>query len=131
VPGTEIDAYTIRRCKRQDAETIAALGARLFVQGFGPTHPEPEPGDGLSDTPGVGAKSGSGLSQKQNAPPANRTGRLASGVLQARQYHELVAPVLRAAVFLVRNLARGTLLAVAHDLNPRVIDSAFRKVFLN
>jgi len=42
VPGTEIDAYTIRRCTRQDAETIASLGARLFVQAYGPTHPEPE-----------------------------------------------------------------------------------------
>ena len=40
--GTEIDAYTIRRCTRQDAETIASLGARLFVQAYGPTHPEPE-----------------------------------------------------------------------------------------
>jgi diamine N-acetyltransferase len=42
LPGTEIDAYTIRRCTRQDAETVAALGARLFVQAYGPTHPEPE-----------------------------------------------------------------------------------------
>jgi ribosomal protein S18 acetylase RimI-like enzyme len=42
VPGTEISAYTIRRCTRDDAETIASLGARLFVQAYGPTHPEPE-----------------------------------------------------------------------------------------
>jgi diamine N-acetyltransferase len=42
VPGTEIDAYTVRRCTRDDAETIASLGARLFVQAYGPTHPEPE-----------------------------------------------------------------------------------------
>lgn len=42
MPGTEIDAYPIRRCTRQDAETIASLGARLFVQAYGPTHPEPE-----------------------------------------------------------------------------------------
>jgi len=42
LPGTGIDAYTIRRCTRQDAETIASLGARLFVQAYGPTHPEPE-----------------------------------------------------------------------------------------
>jgi diamine N-acetyltransferase len=42
VPGTEVDAYTIRRCTRDDAETIAFLGARLFVQAYGPTHPEPE-----------------------------------------------------------------------------------------
>jgi ribosomal protein S18 acetylase RimI-like enzyme len=40
--GTEINAYAIRRCTRQDAETVAALGARLFVQAYGPTHPEPE-----------------------------------------------------------------------------------------
>jgi ribosomal protein S18 acetylase RimI-like enzyme len=40
--GAEIDAHTIRRCTRQDAATIASLGARLFVQAYGPTHPEPE-----------------------------------------------------------------------------------------
>ena len=42
MPGTEIDAYTIRRCTRDDAQTIASLGARLFVQDYGPTHPEPD-----------------------------------------------------------------------------------------
>ncbi len=42
MPGTEIDAYTVRRCARDDARTIASLGARLFVQAYGPTHPEPE-----------------------------------------------------------------------------------------
>ncbi|MEA2766947.1 MAG: diamine N-acetyltransferase [Gemmatimonadaceae bacterium] len=42
MPSTEIDAYTVRRCTRDDAETIASLGARLFVQAYGPTHPEPE-----------------------------------------------------------------------------------------
>jgi ribosomal protein S18 acetylase RimI-like enzyme len=42
LPGTEIDAYTIRRCAPGDAETIASLGARLFVEAYGPTHPEPE-----------------------------------------------------------------------------------------
>lgn len=42
MPGTEIEAYTIRRCTRRDAEAIASLGARLFVQAYGPTHPEPE-----------------------------------------------------------------------------------------
>lgn len=42
MPGTEIGPYTIRRCTREDAETIAALGARLFVEAYGPTHPEPE-----------------------------------------------------------------------------------------
>jgi len=34
--------YAIRRCTREDAETIASLGARLFVQAYGPTHPEPD-----------------------------------------------------------------------------------------
>jgi GNAT superfamily N-acetyltransferase len=42
LPDADIDVYTIRRCIRQDAETIASLGARLFVQAYGPTHPEPE-----------------------------------------------------------------------------------------
>jgi|ERR1700694_221376 len=42
MPGPEIDAHTIRRCTPQDAETIASLGALLFVQAYGPTHPEPE-----------------------------------------------------------------------------------------
>src|SRR5437868_779265 len=32
----------IRRCTRADAASIASLGARLFVQAYGPTHPEPE-----------------------------------------------------------------------------------------
>jgi diamine N-acetyltransferase len=32
----------IRRCTRADAESIASLGAKLFVQAYGPTHPEPE-----------------------------------------------------------------------------------------
>ena len=32
----------IRRCITRDAATIASLGARLFVQAYGPTHPEPE-----------------------------------------------------------------------------------------
>lgn len=34
--------FTIRRCAPGDAEIIASLGARLFVQAYGPTHPEPE-----------------------------------------------------------------------------------------
>ncbi|HEY8852221.1 MAG TPA: GNAT family N-acetyltransferase [Gemmatimonadaceae bacterium] len=42
MPGTEIDPYTVRRCVRGDAGTIASMGARLFVQAYGPTHPEPE-----------------------------------------------------------------------------------------
>jgi ribosomal protein S18 acetylase RimI-like enzyme len=42
VEARQIDSYTVRRCTRDDAETIASLGARLFVQAYGPTHPEPE-----------------------------------------------------------------------------------------
>jgi len=33
---------TIRRCTAADAAPVAALGARLFVQAYGRTHPEPE-----------------------------------------------------------------------------------------
>jgi diamine N-acetyltransferase len=36
--------FTIRRCVPSDAATIASLGARLFVQAYEPTHPEPELG---------------------------------------------------------------------------------------
>jgi ribosomal protein S18 acetylase RimI-like enzyme len=32
----------IRRCTPDDVETVASLGARLFVQAYGPTHPEPD-----------------------------------------------------------------------------------------
>ena len=35
-------AFTIRTCTPADAATVASLGARLFVQAYGPTHPEPE-----------------------------------------------------------------------------------------
>ena len=35
-------AYSTRRCTPDDAEAIASLGARLFVQAYGPTHPEPD-----------------------------------------------------------------------------------------
>ncbi|MFL5595967.1 MAG: hypothetical protein ACJ77S_00750, partial [Gemmatimonadaceae bacterium] len=34
--------FSVRRCTVADAEMIAALGARLFAQAYGPTHPEPE-----------------------------------------------------------------------------------------
>jgi ribosomal protein S18 acetylase RimI-like enzyme len=37
-----VAANAIRRCSRKDAEAIASLGARLFVQAYGPTHPEPD-----------------------------------------------------------------------------------------
>lgn len=33
--------YTIRRCDPSDAARIAEVGARLFTQAYGPTHPEP------------------------------------------------------------------------------------------
>ena len=32
----------IRRCNPDDAPTLASLGARLFTETYGPTHPEPE-----------------------------------------------------------------------------------------
>jgi ribosomal protein S18 acetylase RimI-like enzyme len=32
----------IRRCGADDAPTLASLGARLFTETYGPTHPEPE-----------------------------------------------------------------------------------------
>jgi diamine N-acetyltransferase len=32
----------IRKCTADDVGTIASLGARLFVQAYGPTHPEPD-----------------------------------------------------------------------------------------
>ena len=35
-------AFSIRRCTTADAETMASLGARLFAETYGPTHPEPE-----------------------------------------------------------------------------------------
>ena len=34
--------FTIRRCDAGDAPALAALGARLFTETYGPTHPEPE-----------------------------------------------------------------------------------------
>jgi ribosomal protein S18 acetylase RimI-like enzyme len=35
-------AFAIRRCATSDAAVLAALGARLFTETYGPTHPEPE-----------------------------------------------------------------------------------------
>jgi ribosomal protein S18 acetylase RimI-like enzyme len=32
----------IRRCNADDAPVLASLGARLFTETYGPTHPEPE-----------------------------------------------------------------------------------------
>jgi diamine N-acetyltransferase len=37
-----VGAFTIRRCTTSDAPSVAELGARLFAQTYGPTHPEPE-----------------------------------------------------------------------------------------
>lgn len=34
--------FTVRACGPADAALLAALGARLFAQAYGPTHPEPE-----------------------------------------------------------------------------------------
>lgn len=34
--------FSIRRASVDDAEMVASLGARLFAQTYGPTHPEPE-----------------------------------------------------------------------------------------
>jgi tRNA (guanine37-N1)-methyltransferase len=34
--------FMIRPCTPIDADRVAALGARLFTQAYGPTHPEPE-----------------------------------------------------------------------------------------
>lgn len=38
----EARGFTIRRCGTEDAAATASLGARLFAQAYGPTHPEPE-----------------------------------------------------------------------------------------
>ena len=35
-------SFSIRRCTVNDAATMASLGARLFTETYGPTHPEPE-----------------------------------------------------------------------------------------
>ena len=35
-------SFSIRRCTVDDAATMAALGARLFTEAYGETHPEPE-----------------------------------------------------------------------------------------
>jgi ribosomal protein S18 acetylase RimI-like enzyme len=42
VKGAETEALVIRRCRTEDARAVATLGARLFVQAYGATHPEPE-----------------------------------------------------------------------------------------
>jgi len=35
-------AFTIRACGPEEAVRLGAIGARLFTQAYGPTHPEPE-----------------------------------------------------------------------------------------
>jgi ribosomal protein S18 acetylase RimI-like enzyme len=35
-------SFSIRRCRGGDAIALANLGARLFAETYGPTHPEPE-----------------------------------------------------------------------------------------
>jgi ribosomal protein S18 acetylase RimI-like enzyme len=35
-------SFSIRRCTVDDAATMASLGARLFAEAYGETHPEPE-----------------------------------------------------------------------------------------
>jgi ribosomal protein S18 acetylase RimI-like enzyme len=37
-----VDDFTIRRGDANDAPALASLGARLFTETYGPTHPEPE-----------------------------------------------------------------------------------------
>jgi diamine N-acetyltransferase len=37
-----LETFSIRRCTVADAATMASLGARLFTEAYGPTHPEPE-----------------------------------------------------------------------------------------
>ena len=48
MPGAEV-AARIRRCTSDDVGTVASLGARLFVQAYGSTHPEPELSRYLAD----------------------------------------------------------------------------------
>jgi ribosomal protein S18 acetylase RimI-like enzyme len=35
-------SFSVRRCSVEDAEAVADLASRLFVESYGPTHPEPE-----------------------------------------------------------------------------------------
>ena len=48
MPSAEI-GVRIRRCTSDDVGTVASLGARLFVQAYGPTHPEPDQSLYLAD----------------------------------------------------------------------------------
>src|SRR6266581_6113455 len=62
--------------------------------------------------------------------PRRRAGRgvFASGELQTGQNYELVAPVFSTTILIARSRARGTLFAVAHDPDPRRIDSALGEI---
>jgi ribosomal protein S18 acetylase RimI-like enzyme len=42
-------SFTIRPCQTSEAELLSALGARLFAQAYGPTHPEPGLGAYLAE----------------------------------------------------------------------------------
>lgn len=42
MPVRTASDFAIRRCTATDAGMLAELGARLFTQAYGPTHPEPE-----------------------------------------------------------------------------------------
>lgn len=46
--GDRVDVVTIRRAGPQDAESLTQLGARLFTEAYGGTHPEPELGQYLA-----------------------------------------------------------------------------------
>ena len=37
-----VQSVSVRECTAADAQRVAALGARLFREAYGPTHPEPE-----------------------------------------------------------------------------------------
>jgi ribosomal protein S18 acetylase RimI-like enzyme len=38
----DVQSVSVRECTAVDAPRVAALGARLFREAYGPTHPEPE-----------------------------------------------------------------------------------------
>jgi ribosomal protein S18 acetylase RimI-like enzyme len=38
----DVESFTIRACGPGEAGRLAAIGAHLFTQAYGPTHPEPE-----------------------------------------------------------------------------------------
>ena len=42
MPTRTAGDFAIRRCTTADAANLAQLGARLFAESYGPTHPEPE-----------------------------------------------------------------------------------------